>query len=84
MYGDQIDIRHDEYGPNEFDELVVGKWLHVEQMDSGRWWMNVGGVTIWLHADRDGRPTHVTVYGPLDYAHPEPGCKYECAWTDSP
>ena len=70
----------------EFDELVVGGtkdvWLHVEQMDTGTWWMNVGGVTLWVTADRYGRPRRVTVYGPSDYDSPREGCEYECAWTD--
>lgn len=71
---------HDLSG-TEFDELVVGHWLHVEQMDTGFWWMNVGGVTVHVRADRDGRPTHVTVHGPGDYAEPVDGCAYELAWT---
>jgi hypothetical protein len=46
----------------EFDELVVGQWIHVEAMDTGTWWMNVGGVTLWVKADRDGKPLSVAVY----------------------
>jgi hypothetical protein len=65
----------------EFDELVVGKWIHLEQMDTGRWWMNVGGVTVNISADRDGRPRRVSVYGPGDYAEPEEGCTYEVEWS---
>jgi hypothetical protein len=60
----------------EFDELVVGRWLHVEQMNTGRWWMNVGGVTLWVEVDRDGRPTRVTTYPAGEYADPVPGCAY--------
>lgn len=45
----------------EFDEVVVGKFLHLEQMDGGRYWLNVGGVHVNIEADRDGRPTHVHV-----------------------
>jgi hypothetical protein len=70
MYGEAIAVHSEDYGPNEFDELVVGKWIHLEQMDSGSWWMNVGGVTVWIRADRDGNPKRVTVYGPGDYADP--------------
>ena len=66
----------------EFDELVVGSWLHVEQMDTGRWWANIGGVTVWVDADRDGRPRHVSVLGPGDYDGPRKGCAYECTWSD--
>lgn len=73
-----------ELSGTEFDELVIGEWIHLEQMDNHSWWMNVGGVTLWVRADRDGKPTSVTVYGPNDYAHPVDGVKYECAWTDVP
>lgn len=65
----------------EFDELVAGRWLHVEQMDSGFWWMNIGGVTVHVRADRDGRPKRVTVSGPGDYDDPVPGCEYELDWS---
>jgi hypothetical protein len=76
-------LRHDVVLPGtEFDELAVGRWLHVEQMGPGTWWANVGGVTLWVRADRDGRPKRVTVYGPVDEAGPVPGCVYECVWTD--
>lgn len=29
-----------------FDELVLDDWLHVEQMDSDRWWLRVGDARI--------------------------------------
>ena len=45
----------------EFDELVVGKWLHIEQQSATVWWMNVAGVNINVTVDRDGRPKYVTV-----------------------
>lgn len=72
--------RHHHLPGTEFDELVVGSWLHVEQMDAGVWWMNVGGVTLTVRVDRDGRPQHVSVYGPGDYAAPEDGVEYELTW----
>ena len=65
----------------EFDELVIGEWIHLEQMDTGRWWCNFAGVTINVSVDRDGRPKRVDVYGPGDYAEPEKGCTYEVAWS---
>ena len=43
-------------GATEFDELTVGRRLPVEQGDAGRWWMNIGGATVWIGADRDGCP----------------------------
>lgn len=66
----------------EFDELVVGQWLHIEQMDTGLWWMNIAGVTVHVKANRDGRPLSVTVYGPGDYAEAVDGCKYELVWSE--
>jgi hypothetical protein len=68
----------------EFDELVIGHWIHLEQMNRTQWWMNVGGVTLWVTADRDGRPRNVQVYGPNDYDGPRPGCEYEVKWTETP
>ena len=71
--------------PNaEFDELVVGRWLHVEQMDNSSWWMNIGGVTLHVTADRDGRPVRVDVDGPGDYDEPREGCEYSLTWTATP
>lgn len=65
----------------EFDELVVGRWIHLEQMATGSWWMDVGGVTLWIRADRDGRPKRIDVYGPGDYADPVEGCEYSLTWS---
>jgi hypothetical protein len=65
----------------EFDELVVGHWIHVEQMDSRLWWMNIAGVTINVRVDRDGRAYGVDVYGPGDYASAEYGVRYTLAWS---
>jgi hypothetical protein len=66
----------------EFDELVVGRWLHTENMDSGRWWMNVGGVTVWIDVDRAGRARNVEVTGPAVTGAGEPDCAYRVAWND--
>jgi hypothetical protein len=65
----------------EFDELVVGRWAHIEQMDTGSWWMNISGITINLRADRDGRPKAVQVYGPGDYGDAVEGVKYDLTWS---
>lgn len=60
----------------ELDEVVVGEWLHLEQLDRRHWHLDVGGVVLAIEADRDGRPTAVTVHGPGDYASPVDGCRY--------
>ena len=66
-----------------FDELVVDHWCHIEQMDTYDWWVNVGGVTVNVTVDRDGRPRRVNVYGPNDYDAPREGCEYRCTWSGS-
>jgi hypothetical protein len=50
-----------------FDELVVDKWLHIEQMEDDLWWIRVGDIRIWVRLG-DEQPT-VDVergcYGPV-------------------
>ena len=65
----------------EFDELVIGRWIHLEQMDAGAWHIIIGGVVVTVRADRDGRPKRVAVYGPGDYDGPADGCEYDLTWT---
>ena len=36
-------------------------WLHLEQMDEGCWWLDVGGVVVNVQADPDGTPRRVSV-----------------------
>lgn len=50
-----------QFEGTEFDELVVGRWIHVEQMSAGSFWMDISGVVIDVQVDRDGRPKHVLV-----------------------
>lgn len=53
--------RHHELpGSTEFDELVVGSWLHVEALDATTWMVRVAGLHLTVSADRDGRPTRIT------------------------
>lgn len=76
---DEIHAEHavDHVIPDtEFDELVVGRWLHIEQMDVGRWWMTVGGVVLHVDADRDGRPRQVSVHTAGTWDPPVEGCRY--------
>lgn len=65
-----------ELPDTEFDELVVDQWCHIEQMGNNYWWMNIGGVTLHVTADRDGKPKRVTVHMPGSYAPPVDGCEY--------
>jgi hypothetical protein len=81
-YPDSENARTHLIEGTEFDELAVGSWLHIEQMNSSVWWINVGGVTVHATVDRDGRPKKVWVCGPEDYDAPRDGCTYELSWTD--
>lgn len=72
---------HHHLPGTEFDELVVGSAIHIEQMGASVYWMNVGGVTLFVTVDRDGRPKQVTIYGPDDYAGAEDGCAYKLTWS---
>lgn len=78
-------MRHTVLDGYDLDEVVVGQFLHLEQKDVGQYWLNIAGVTIWIQADRDGRPLEVDVFGPTDYDDPVNGCKYSLTWSsDSP
>lgn len=68
----------------EFDEVVAGQWLHVEQTDDLSWWCSIGGVFLDVRIAADGRPVHVMFRGIED---PRPGCTYVNddsgeGWTD--
>ena len=81
--GDAADTTaHTVLPGTEFDELVVGRWIHLEQMDTGVWWCNFAGVTVNVSVDRDGRPKRVDVFGPGDWAEPEKGCAYSVTWSE--
>jgi len=36
---------------HEFDEIVLGDWLHVEQMDVAQYWLRLGQRTFWVTID---------------------------------
>lgn len=53
--GEPLRIRSTDYPtPVEFDELVVGDWLHVEQMDTRAWWARIGPITVDIEIHPDG------------------------------
>lgn len=55
----------------EIDEVVIGRWFHLEQMSAQDWWLNVGGVVLNVRVDREGRPRAVLVE-----VEPEAGVEY--------
>ncbi len=38
-----------------FDELVVGKWLHIEQMNDNRWWIRIADARIDIQINENGK-----------------------------
>lgn len=43
-----------------FDELVVDRWFHLEQMERDVWWMQVGDLCLDVTVGPDGRAIIVT------------------------
>ncbi len=40
-----------------FDELVVGTWFHLENMDKDLWWLRVGDAKIMVRTPANGEVT---------------------------
>lgn len=40
-----------------FDELVVDDWLHIEQMDTRNWWMDLCGIRVSVYLPSNGKPS---------------------------
>jgi hypothetical protein len=59
---DKVEMRSGDHPGAIFDEVVVDRWLHVEQMSNRTWWASVGGVVLWVDVDREGRATAVSVH----------------------
>ena len=56
-HGGHLDLRD----VGDFDELVVGDWFHLEQMDDRYWWMHVGETNFDIGIPEDiNKP--ITVY----------------------
>lgn len=84
MYGPEHHISSADYPPTVFDELVIDRWLHLEQMNTGLWWLSIAGLVVFVRVDRDGRPTRVTAWAPGSYNHALPGVVYDGDLTDLP
>jgi len=53
-----------------FDELVVDDWLHIEKLDTNRWWMRLGDADIQVEIGEGGRVrvdiergSHMNIHG---------------------
>lgn len=53
--GRRDDALYRHAGEGEFDELVVGQWLHIEWLDEHVWWMRVGDVRLTASVQPDGK-----------------------------
>lgn len=51
-----LDLRFQPPQNVEFDELVIGDWLHLEQMDKRYYWLRVGDVDINVYIPPNGAP----------------------------
>ncbi|MFP2899320.1 hypothetical protein [Corallococcus sp. 4LFB] len=45
-----------EVAQGALKELVVGDWLHVEQVEDEVWWMRVGDMRVTVKTPRNGLP----------------------------
>lgn len=73
MYGPEYHVGSETHLPNTvIDEVIIGSWFHLEQMDSRSYWMNVGGVMINIRLTKDGKPKQVTV----EVGERHEGCEY--------
>jgi len=48
-------VQSDDRG--EFDEIVVGDWLHVERLDTNHYYVRIGERVSWATPEKDGRVT---------------------------
>lgn len=58
-----VDVQGD--GKTVFDELVIDKFFHLEQMDDSFWWMRVGEATFHILVDAQGKAAVRLVEGEL-------------------
>lgn len=54
------DERFEVENEGVLDEVVIDRWLHLEQMDENEWWMRVGDARIWIRIDAGG-DAHIDV-----------------------
>ncbi|TAK27259.1 MAG: hypothetical protein EPO40_16680 [Myxococcaceae bacterium] len=50
-----------------FDEIVVGEWLHVEEMRRGSYFVQLGGACFGVTIARDGRVTVMVQEGEIEH-----------------
>ncbi len=67
----------------DLDEVTVGRWMHLEQLDVGQFWLSVAGVVLHVAVDPDGRATSVRVVSASDDEQGVvDGCTYAYGWDE--
>ncbi len=51
-------LQHREARPEReiFDELVIDRWFHLEQMDTRLWFLAIGEDKVMIEIGKDGSP----------------------------
>lgn len=59
--GGRIEVRSPDIdrptvsGRSVLDEVVIDDWLHLEQMDTRKWLLVLGGFHFWITVPKKGR-----------------------------
>lgn len=61
-----LDTEHEE----GFDELWLGGWLHIEQMDDNYYWMRVGSSTLHIYNTKSNNVV-IECHEEGDWVHPD-------------
>lgn len=63
--GDIGSVVHMTFPDTAFDELALGRWLHVEEMNDGQWWLCIatpdGDTHINVTVGEDGLASKVSI-----------------------
>ena len=58
-YGARHNYDSDQEPNTEIDEIVIGRWFHLEAMDTRLYWMDIGGLVVNVELNPDGTPKRV-------------------------
>ena len=76
--GDKLDFRVRPKHNLIFDELVLDCAIHLEQMDTRNWWMQLGDAYVWITIPKKGEPQIMIERGQYCLCNNKP-CKHEKA-----
>ena len=69
MWLARFSLCQDNFPKSEVDEIVIGKWFHLELMDRNSYWMNVAGWRLGVRIYADGQACAICEW---DGPGPEP------------